>query len=116
MKKRKVHVIDPASDSAMILITNAPADKIKGKMDDWDKYVSNLSTNYYTRVLYDSRKDDHDTAGIINYEEGYYVNMTDKEALDYEIKKWASTKPNEPELPDYYYHTLRRRNVQNESR
>lgn len=87
MRKRKVFIIDLISDSSVILITDVPAEHIKGQMDNWDSYINNLSKDYYVRVLYDSRKDDHETAGIIDYKEKYYVNMSDGESLDYECKK-----------------------------
>lgn len=83
----KVYIIDVTSNSGMILITNAPINHLKGKMDNWDTYVSKLSQDYYVRVLYDSRKDDTNTVEVIGYDVSCYVNMSEEEILDYKIQK-----------------------------
>lgn len=80
-------VIDLTSNSNLIIITDTPENKMRGKMQNWDSYINNLSNDYYVKVLYDSRKDEHDIARIIGYDEKQYVNMSDDEILHYEIHK-----------------------------
>lgn len=113
MKKRKVKIIDDMTNECMIIITDAPLERMETEMKDRDVYLNSLSKDYYVKLLCDSKEDPQDVINIVDYKESCYVNGNKDEIFKRELikhfaenaeraKKGPSVLGNYDKFPAFY--------------
>lgn len=79
-KRRKILFVDGMSDDAILIITDAPASRIKQWCKDYvdeqingqNTYFDSLKKEYYVKILHDSSvEDNNDDIGVIGYRTVY---------------------------------------------